>query len=146
MRIFLSVAFAIGLGVFAAYHADGPGSESATLVTNKSPWDDPDRFDKPAPRPAAVDQESVKLSAADPVKSAYVFCAVVDHTGLTSKPCEVSGWNSTVTITVDMEADEARSACPGMAGIMAQKGHPFGPGWKLQINSPVGPLAFCSLR
>lgn len=82
------------------------------------------------------------------VDHAYVLCQVFDSTGLTSSPCEVSGWNSTVTAVVDMSAAEARKLCPQVVELMRQKGARFNRGWKLQIRSPYSgenSIAFCNL-
>lgn len=82
------------------------------------------------------------------VKHAYTLCEVFDSTGLTSSPCQVSGWNSTVTAVVDMTASEARKLCPQVAGMMQARGARFNKGWKLQIRSPYSgenSIAFCTL-
>lgn len=87
-------------------------------------------------------------SVDDTVKHAYALCQVFDSTGLTSSPCEVSGWNSTVTAVVDMTASEARKLCPQVADLMRQRGATFNRGWKLQIRSPYSgesSIAFCNL-
>ena len=87
-------------------------------------------------------------SVSSTVDSAYALCRVFDGTGLTSSPCEVSGWNSTVTAVVDMTASEARKLCPQIADLMRQKGTRFNNGWKLQIRSPysgTNSIAFCNL-
>lgn len=90
--------------------------------------------------PAAAEDNSVNY--------AYALCSVIDSTGLASSPCEVSGWNSSVTATIDMTSTEARKLCGQVAGMMRQKGAGFGKGWTLQIKSPYSggnSIAFCDL-
>jgi hypothetical protein len=90
--------------------------------------------------PAAADDKSVNY--------AYALCSVIDGTGLASSPCEVSGWNSSVTATIDMTSSEARKLCGQVAGMMRQKGATFREGWTLQIKSPYSggnSIAFCDL-
>jgi len=85
---------------------------------------------------------------ADSVDSAYLLCRLVDGAGLASAPCAVSGWNATVTATVDMNSGEARKLCGQMAELMRQKGHQFDSKWTLQIKSPysgANSIAFCRL-
>lgn len=82
--------------------------------------------------------------AVDSYDSARFLCALTDGSGLSSKPCDIG--SGTVTLTLDMNETEARKTCGQLANIMASNGHQFGPGWRLQINSPTGPLTFCSLR
>ncbi|WP_245426421.1 hypothetical protein [Phyllobacterium bourgognense] len=84
----------------------------------------------------------------DSVNSAYYLCAVMDKTGLASAPCEVSGWNSSVTATIDMNSDEARDLCGKIAGMMRDKGKAFRSGWTFQIKSPFSgqnSIAYCNL-
>ncbi|MCD1620738.1 hypothetical protein K7H20_22000 [Salipiger manganoxidans] len=85
---------------------------------------------------------------ADAVTSANKLCALFDSTGLTSAKCEISGWNSSVTTTIDMSSGEARDLCNDVSALMEQRGDRFG-GWTLNIKSPYSgenPIAFCPLR
>lgn len=87
-------------------------------------------------------------AAADTVSNAYALCSVIDSTGLASAPCEVSGWNSSVTAVIDMNSGEARKLCSQIAGLMRQKGLSFDKGWTFQIQSPYSggnSIAFCPL-
>lgn len=84
--------------------------------------------------------------ADDSVQNAFLLCALADNTGLFSAPCDVSGWNSTVTMTVALDAAEARVLCAKFVDLMASKNLNFTSGWRLQINAPQGPMAFCALR
>ncbi|MEO9337003.1 hypothetical protein ABFT80_06145 [Mesorhizobium sp. SB112] len=88
-------------------------------------------------------------AVADAVDSAYALCRVVDATGLGSAPCEVSGWNGTVTATMDMNSGEARDVCPKIANMMREKGQRFsGRQWTFQIKSPYSgdnSIAYCNL-
>jgi hypothetical protein len=89
--------------------------------------------------PALADNQSVS--------NAFALCKVIDGTGMTSKPCEVGGWTSTVNATVDMSSGEARKVCAQISGLMREKGLQFEGGWTLQIASPYsnGSIAFCAL-
>jgi hypothetical protein len=92
------------------------------------------------PAVAHADDESVK--------HAYAMCQAMDNTGLPSQPCEVSGWNRTVTVTIDMVSSEARTFCQGAAAKMHELGARFQGGWTLQIKSPYSggsSIAYCSL-
>ncbi|MBB2674536.1 hypothetical protein [Rhizobium lentis] len=86
---------------------------------------------------------------ADAVENAYLLCQVIDNTGLSSSPCEVSGWGGTVTATIDMDSVNARETCTGMIGMLRQKNVRFeGRQWTLQIASPYSggkSIAFCNL-
>lgn len=82
------------------------------------------------------------------VRAAYALCSVVDSTGLGSQPCEVSGWNSSVTATLDMSSSEARKVCAQVAALLKQKGISFDAGWTFQIRSPYSgdnTIAYCDL-
>ncbi|NKM14169.1 hypothetical protein GFL85_24640 [Rhizobium laguerreae] len=87
--------------------------------------------------------------AADAVSNAYALCQVIDNTGLSSSPCEVSGWSGTVTATIDMDSTNARETCNGMVGMLRQKNIAFtGRQWTLQIKSPYSggnSIAYCNL-
>ena len=89
------------------------------------------------------------LYASDAVDSAYRLCAVIDGTDLGSSPCEVSGWNGTVTAVIDINATEARKICAQVVDLMAEKGFTFpGRQWKFLIKSPYSgdnSIAFCNL-
>ena len=87
-------------------------------------------------------------AAADRVESAYYLCALMDAIGLTSAKCEVSGWNSSVTVSIDMNSSEARKLCAQIAGHMRDKRRLFEDGWTLQITSPFSggnSIAYCDL-
>jgi len=98
---------------------------------------------QPAPaRAAETPRESTS------VDNAYAVCQVIDGTGLASKPCEVSGWNSAVIATIDMSSVEARKLCPQIAGLLRDKSVRFKGEWTLQIRSPYSgdnSIAFCRL-
>lgn len=87
-------------------------------------------------------------AAADAVSSAYALCNVIDSTGLASAPCDVSGWNQSVTTVIDMNSGEARKLCTQIAGLMRERALSFDKGWTLQIKSPYSggnSIAFCPL-
>jgi hypothetical protein len=82
------------------------------------------------------------------VSYAYALCKIVDDTGLASAPCEVSGWNSSVTATIDMNSGEARDLCGKVANMLQEQGASFSSGWTFQIKSPYSgenSIAFCNL-
>ncbi|MVA27624.1 hypothetical protein V6582_17510 [Agrobacterium vitis] len=82
------------------------------------------------------------------VNSAYAMCRAMDNTGLMSSPCQVSGYGQTVTITVDMNASEARNFCAGAGSQMRSVGARFENGWTLHIKSPYSgdnTIAYCGL-
>lgn len=82
------------------------------------------------------------------VDSAFAFCAYSDSTGLTSAPCEVSGWKSTVTVTLDMSSSEARKFCASLSLLESKLSLRFDRGWTLLIKSPYSngnSIAYCPL-
>lgn len=82
------------------------------------------------------------------VETAYFICAAVDSAGFASKPCEVSGWNSAIRITMDARGAEARILCKQMVGMARKQGLRFGPDWKIEIYSPFSDgntIAYCRL-
>ncbi len=86
--------------------------------------------------------------SASSVRSARYLCALIDATGLGSAPCSVSGWNSSVSLTLDVEPSDARAACRQVAAMVADAGHSFDDGWTLQIYSPYSgdtTIAYCPL-
>lgn len=81
------------------------------------------------------------------VDNAFYLCALIDNTGFSSAPCDVSGWGSKVIATIDTSGGEARKMCDGMAKLMRSQGRTFN-GWTLVIQSPFSngtPIAYCSL-
>lgn len=82
------------------------------------------------------------------VENAFILCRLIDGTGLASQPCEVAGWGSSVTATLDMNSGEARQLCGQISGLMSEKNLRFREGWTLQIRSPYSgdnSIAFCNL-
>lgn len=82
------------------------------------------------------------------VDSAYKICMAVDMAGIASKPCEVSGWNSSVQITIDVRSGEARDICHHLVSAASEKAWRFGRGWKIEIFSPYSngnTIAYCNL-
>jgi len=82
------------------------------------------------------------------VNNAFTLCQIFDNTGLDSEPCSVDGWGSSVTVSLDMEPDEAKTMCNGVAAMMEEKGLSFDSGWTLQIKSPYSgsnTIAYCNL-
>jgi hypothetical protein len=86
----------------------------------------------------------------DEIESAYALCWWFDHTKLLSEKCQVSGWNSTVEISINMTVNDAQQLCTALPKNMAQSsfGWFFKPGWQLKIFSPFSgqrPIATCDL-
>ena len=82
------------------------------------------------------------------VMTAHKVCALMDSTGLTSKTCSVSGWSSSVDVTIDMTSTEARDLCYKVSGWLSDEGVAFGAGWQMRIYSPYNggkEIAYCSL-
>lgn len=82
------------------------------------------------------------------VDHAFFMCRLIDSTGMGSAPCEVSGWNQSVTANLDMTSSEARQLCQQVAGLMRDQGRSFGRNWTFQIVSPYSggnSIAFCNL-
>jgi hypothetical protein len=82
------------------------------------------------------------------VDNAMRLCATIDATGLVSKPCSVSGWNSTVDATIDMNSSEARNLCHKLVESLRSKAMRWDKGWTLKIYSPYSgsnSIAFCNL-
>ena len=82
------------------------------------------------------------------VDNAFGVCKALDATGILTQECDVSGWNSAVSIKVDMQAGEARQFCNGVVNLVKKKGLEFGPQWQLKIYSPYSgdsTIAFCKL-
>ncbi len=92
--------------------------------------------------------ERTSRETANPVNDAYKVCNAFERTGLTTQ-CEVSGWNSTIDVTIDTTGAEARKMCPGIVDMVAKLTRSFAGKWKLQIFSPYSgerPIAVCRLR
>lgn len=82
------------------------------------------------------------------VDNALKACAVADATGVTSQPCSVSGWNSSVDIFIDTSGSEANKICRGMSSTLRQYGLQFDAKWKIRIYSPFSggnTIATCPL-
>lgn len=91
---------------------------------------------------------AASADANEQVENAFFLCHLIDNTGLSSAPCEVSGWSSTVTATIDMSSEEARKLCPQMAVLLRDIGKSFDGRWTLQIRSPYSngnSIAYCKL-
>ena len=88
-----------------------------------------------------------QVSYADTVDNAYKFCSALDATGLLSKPCNVSGRNQSIDVTMDASSSEARKMCSGIVAQASQVGARFDRGWKVRIYSPYSngnTIAQCS--
>lgn len=87
-------------------------------------------------------------SQADPVSNAFLLCQAADSTDLLTKPCEVSGWGRTVTLTIDMNSGEARKLCQMFQSFSRDQGLGFQNEWTLEVKSPYSggePIAYCKL-
>jgi hypothetical protein len=91
---------------------------------------------------------SPAAAQANSVDSAYKLCSVFDSTGMLSKKCEVSGWASSVDVSIDTTSTEARKICQGVAQMVRGQGIAFDRGWQIRIYSPFSgdqQIAYCSL-
>lgn len=99
----------------------------------------------PEPNPKS---ESAGESGTSVVDHAYKICAAMEATNLTTG-CEVSGWNHSIDVRIDMSGSAARETC----GLMVSKMAELAPGqfeskWTLQLFSPYSgdhPVATCTL-
>ena len=82
------------------------------------------------------------------VNNAFTMCRMLDSTGSLTEPCDVSGWNSSVIISVDASAAEARKLCPSIKKMLQNNDMEFGPGWTMKVTSPYSgdkAIATCPL-
>jgi hypothetical protein len=77
-----------------------------------------------------------QVSIADTVGNAYRFCSALDATGLLNKPCDVSGSNQSIDVTMDTTSSEAMEMCSFIVTQASQVGAHFDRGWKVRIYSP----------
>lgn len=83
----------------------------------------------------------------DSVTSAYKVCSTFDGTGITSEPCNVSGWDASVKVRINMIPSEARTLCGQVVRKARNMGWGFNSGWKLKIYSPYSgdnTIAYCN--
>lgn len=102
----------------------------------------------PPATPAAGAVPDAKTPVANPPGVARAICNWIDRTGLTSQPCESSGWSNTIVVTLDTTAAEGRKICAQIAGLLRQEDLSPGPDWTLHIKSPysgTNSIAFCQL-
>lgn len=81
-------------------------------------------------------------------RNASIICKAADGLGMHSKPCEVSGWASSIDIHMDATAADARQICAGMRQTAISEGMEFGKGWQIRIFSPYSngnTIAACNL-
>jgi len=52
-----------------------------------------------------------------------------------SHPCEVSGWNQAVDVSIDTTSSEARKICSEVSEMISKQ-MKFDRGWKIRIYSP----------
>ena len=81
-------------------------------------------------------------------RNARHLCEAWDATRGLSQPCEVSGWESSVKVSIDTNGPEARKMCDGVVKTLNAIHATFVPGWKLKIYSPLTgdkTLAVCDL-
>lgn len=80
------------------------------------------------------------------IHQASLICESVDSVGLSSRPCEYSGWDSSITLTLDTNSSEARSICQGVVDESNGLNFTWNGRWQLKINSVSGhQLAYCTL-
>lgn len=78
--------------------------------------------------------------------SARRVCQAADEAG-SVKPCRISATTRIITVTLNMDRDEARVACFGMhVGIQQHGLHFPGKNWTIQIRSGKGKLlTWCTM-
>jgi Sel1 repeat len=102
---------------------------------------------KKRPPKHAAAAPSVPLTT-NSVESAYKLCAYFDATKLLSQKCSVSGWHSSVDISLDMAPADARKFCNILPGFFSRWRVAFDRGWRVRIYSPFSgerPIATCDL-
>lgn len=90
----------------------------------------------------------VAAGSSQSVDNAFMLCRVLDGTNMLSEPCDVSGWGSSVDISVDMTSAEARKLCPSIKDMLTKKSITFDKGWTMKIKSPYSgdkTIAICQL-
>jgi hypothetical protein len=93
--------------------------------------------------------QAASASTTGAVENAFRFCAALDQTGLLSEKCSVSGWASSVDISIDTSAIEAHKICATSTDFATRNGIAFDRGWQLRIYSPFSggkTIAICALR
>ena len=114
-------------------HAVPPCAPS--LVTPTAP---------PAVPPTAAAKPAAPLSSA---ASASIFCTNFDQNfAMASEPCQYSGWNQTVSVTMNLAPETAQAIC--IALVATTTSLHFERGWRLLIFSPYSgqrSIAFCNL-
>lgn len=105
--------------------------------------------EKAAPKPQAAVEEQAAPKPKDPsVENAFRVCAALDHSGILSEKCSVSGWNSSIDISVDMNPTDARKVCTEVVSKFGDQGLLFTSRWTLRIYSPFSgerTIAVCNL-
>lgn len=90
-----------------------------------------------------------ELAYSDDIDKAYAVCAVFDNTGILSEPCEISGWDGAIDVTMDTNSTEARKICNGASQMLADQELFFNDRkWEIRIYSPFSDgntLATCNL-
>lgn len=85
--------------------------------------------------------------AKESVDNAFTLCRFLDRTGSLSEPCHVSGWNASVTISVDSTATEAVKLCPAIKQMLQENQMKFGSRWTMKVTSPYsGDKAIATCR
>ncbi|PWE56378.1 hypothetical protein DEM27_08230 [Metarhizobium album] len=96
----------------------------------------------------SVPETAVIATPESSIDAAYLICAAVDASGIASKPCDVSGWNSAIQITMDVRGAEAKIICNQLSAAARKNGRVFQGGWKIEIYSPFSDgntVAYCNL-
>ncbi|WP_442580711.1 hypothetical protein ACSBOB_01540 [Mesorhizobium sp. ASY16-5R] len=91
------------------------------------------------------------LAEDNSVINALRLCSLIDQIRVSTSPCEVSGANSPVIVTIDTTdttSSKAQQACVELSETLQSQGTDFSSGWTLQIKSPNSGgklLAVCNL-
>ena len=66
---------------------------------------------------------------------ALAVCNIVDASNLSAQGCEVSAWDASIHVSIDMDAYKARGFCHRATEQIRSLGLIFDPEWKLNIHS-----------
>lgn len=144
----MGVVFAVLMPVVYSEPSSEASSSSVASVT-------PARASEPVSEPTPVKRqttrgaETTELSDLDKtVLHASALCKAVDKSGIATTPCEISGWNSTITVTMVADDSTAHEFCDTATSFVRKGGYHFNAGWELHVVSPYSngtPIARCDL-
>ena len=95
---------------------------------------------------AALILANAPAARADAAGDARRFCSALKQTNLRTGECSVSAPESSVDISVEMSASEARGICDTVPAMLAELGIRFEKGWTLRIHPSDDTIAVCNLE